>query len=361
MAALDTVQQLVDLHDRENMLQSIRDFPDQIVDAWERFTTFVLPTHYIQVKEVVILGVGSSAMAAVMASRFAAEDSRIPVILHTTNTLPGHVDDRTLVIALSYTGQTEEVVTAFRDAARRGAKLLGISTGGEVGAICRKHRAPHFQIQYGAQPRAAFGYLFVPLLATLHRLAFISKTVERDLSEAVVALHELQAMVELTVPTVQNPAKQLAEKLAGAFPVIVSSHLLAPVALRWKQQCNQNAKHFAAVEQVPNLTHAAAAGLDYPKAIQPNLLFLYLRSGHDTAQESLQQNLFQTILRQNKLASEELVAKPQGSLLTEFLVLTHWADYVSYYLALTNGVDPTPVPHIMALREQEAAAQGLLR
>ena len=361
MAALDTVQQLVEQYDRENMLQSIRDFPDQVVDAWERFAAFVLPTHYIQVKEVIILGVGASAVAAVISARFAAQESRIPIILHTTNELPEHVDDRSLVIALSYTGTTEEVVSAFREAARRGAKLLGISTGGEIGALCRKHRAPHFQIQYGAQPRAAFGYLFIPLLATLHRLAFISKGVEHDLSEAVAALHEVQESVELTVPTLQNPAKQLAERMSSAFPIIVSSQRLAPIALRWKQQCNQNAKHLVAVEQVPNLTHTAAAGLDYPKTIRPHLLFLYLRSGHDSAQEAFQQNLFQGILRQNKLESAELVAKPQGSLLTEFLVLTHWADYVSFYLALMNGVDPTPVPHIMALREQETAARGMLR
>lgn len=361
MAALDTAQQLVEQLDTENMLQSIRDFPDQIIDAWERFSVFTLPTHYIQVKEVVILGVGASAVAAIMASRFAAEESRIPIVLNTTNTLPAHVDDRTLVIALSYSGATEEIVEAFREAARRGCKMLGISTGGEIGALCRKHRAPHFQIQYGAQPRAAFGYLFIPLLGALHRLGFTSKNVEREIHEAIEALRALEETLELTVPVIQNPAKQLAERMAESMPIIVSSYLLAPVALRWKQQINQNAKQLASVEQVPNLTHTAAAGLDFPKLVRPNLRFVYLRSAHDSAHESLQQNIFQSILRQNKIESEEIVAKPQGSLLVEFLVLTHWADYASYYLALMNGVDPTPAPHIMVLKEQAALSHGMIR
>lgn len=343
------------------MLQSIDDFSDQLTSALGLVEHFVLPTHFIQTREVVILGNGASAAAGQMVAALARQTSTVPVLLSESERLPGHVGSHSLVIGVSYSGKTAETIAAFAEAGQRGAKLIGISAGGEIGALCRKYRSPHFQIHYGAQARAAFGYLFIPILSILHRLGLVEFDTSDVITQAITGVHEYQQRLIARVPTQQNPAKQLAETLAGRVPFFVSSELLAPVAKRWKSQWHENAKSLAFADTFPNISHTTAAGLSHPENVRDRLTIINLRSQGDGQYESLAQNLFHQLLTKLKYAFTDVVPQPSASLLQDMLMLTVLGDYTSAYVAIQAGVDPTPTPTVTELRERMESTVGVVQ
>ncbi|MBI4032463.1 SIS domain-containing protein [Candidatus Berkelbacteria bacterium] len=345
--------------DSENMLQSIDDFSDQLASAYNLFEQFVLPTHFIQAREVILLGNGASVAASQMVTALARATSTVPIVLCQSDQLPAHVGTQSLVIAVSYSGQTLETVAAFGQAGQRGAKLIGISAGGEIGALCRKYRAPHFQIHYGAQARAAFGYLFIPVLGIFRRLGLIEFETSDAIEQAIEGVRAYQARLNVRVSTQQNPAKLLAESLAGRIPLFVSSELLEPIALRWKAQWHENAKSLAFVDTFPAITHTTAAGLGEPRGLRDQLIVVNLRSQADSQQESLAQNLFQQLLGKLKYECTDVVPQPSNALLQDLLMLTVLGDYTSTYVAIHAGVDPTPTPHIIEMNERLEAARAI--
>lgn len=347
--------------DSENMLQSFDDFADQLVSAEAQFARFVLPTHFIQAQEVIILGVGASAVAGQLAAALAQQTSTVPVLSLQGDRLPAHIDSHSLVLGLSYSGNDGETVAAFAEAGHRGAKLVGISTGGELGALCRKYRSPHFPIHYGAQARAAFGYLFIPTLGVLHRLGLVEFEVSDTLAQAMLGVRAYQKRLMVRVPTQQNPAKQLAEVLSGRMPLFVSSELLAPVAERWKAQWHENAKALAFADRFPAIVHTTASGLELPIDLRDRLIVVGLRSQSDSQRDSLAQNLFQQLVTKLRYSFTEVVPQPSGSLLQDMLTLVVLGDYTSTYTALLAGVDPTPTPHIMELHERLEGAISMIR
>lgn len=347
---------LIQSLDSENMLQSIMDLPDQVAAAWREFDQFVLPTHYIQASSVLLIGAGASAHAALIAANLAGSQSRIPVIVASQTSLPNYISNSTLVLAVSYSGETPEVVQMFEAAAKRGAKLLAISTGGALAALCRKYRAPHYHIRYGAQPRAAFGYLLTPIIATLHRLGFIEFDQADEMEEIVSGLRELLAAYAPSRPTSQNIAKGLAEQLHGSQPLLVASPLLGGVAARWTSQLAENAKTFASYAVIPEFTHTAVSGLDFPVHVKENVYVVTLRSSDDDDVVAAHHNSLVAQARREKLRIEEVVTQPSKSLLYNLYGLSVLGDCISFYLALLNGVDSSATPRSMEIRQSLQAS-----
>lgn len=347
--SLERISELTTL-DTANMLQAIRDFPDQLSSGWSSIRQVTIPTHYIQASHVVLLGAGTSALAAQYAQRLAQAYSGVPVSTCSSSQLPAFVNGRTLVIAISYSGQTPEIVKGFREAAERGCKLLGISTGGEIGAICRKYRAPWFQIQYGSQSRAAFGYLFAPVAEVLERLGFIRKDV-LQFEQSVAAVRAYLERIETHVPTPQNPAKQLATQLATRQLYMIVSNLCLPVATRWAAQLTTNAKEGAWYESLDVVQHATIERLGALKGPDAATYVVNFRSNHDAEADALALNAVEQLLSVAKVPYQELLLDGDGTMLQDLLIFTALGDYVSYYVALQKGLDPTPTP----LRDELAA------
>ncbi len=342
MISLERTSELTAV-DTSNMLQSIRDFPDQLSSGWAAMRQVTIPTHYIQASHVVILGAGTSALAAQYVQRLTLADSSVPVTLCSSSKLPAFVNGRTLVIAVSYSGKAGEISDGFREAAERGCKLFGISTGGEIGALCRKYRAPWFQIQYGSQSRAAFGYLLAPLVEVLERLGFIQKgSVQFD--QSVAALRAYLERIETPVPTPQNPAKQLASQLATKQLYAIASNLCVPVATRWASQLAQNAKEGAWYETLEVVQHSTIERLGTFRGPDAHTFVVNFRSNHDSDADALSLNAIEQLLSVAQLPYQELLLDGDGTLLQDFLIFTALGDYVSYYLALVKKVDPTATP-----------------
>lgn len=355
MGLLDTEEKIKKL-DTDGMLQSINDLPYQMENAWKELQSFIIPTPFIKCNKILILGMGGSAIGGDLASALAVNSSKAPVIVQRDYGLPNFVDSNTLVIGVSYSGKTEETLDAFSQAGERNAKLIAISTGGEIESICRKYNAPIFKIAYGAQPRAALGYLLTAVLYILCKLDFISLG-QNEFAQAIETMKEYQKEIYSESPTSHNPAKQTAEKLKDRIPVIIGAGTMSTVARRWKTQINENSKQAAFYEVFPELCHNLIVGLDFPKRLGEKIYFVMLESEFDHPRNKIRQAILGQIFRKKGINYEIIQVKKPLSPLVEMMQAIMLGDYVSYYLGIINGVNPTTIEMINFLKDKLAESK----
>ena len=352
MANLDNIQAMQNL-DRENILGNYQDFPDQVEKCWSDWQKIALPTPYINAKSILILGMGGSAQGGGIVAGLAEKRSSIPIVMLRDYTLPGWVDKNTLVIAISYSGDTEEPIEALTQAVKLTEKIITISTGGKIYSIGSQNRALHYQIHYGSQPRAALGYSLTAVLAIFKKLNLIEIS-DDDIKEAVLLLRALQKKIDVSVPERRNMAKLLVQRISGKIPIIFGSGNLSEVARRFKGQFNENAKSASYFEIIPELNHNSLVGLEYPSDIKQKLFFLILQSKYGHSRNILRENITAQILEQRKLSYESIMVQPSGSEISEIMQMIMLGDFISYYLAILNNVQPNPVEIISVLKSKLA-------
>jgi len=338
--------------DSDDMLGRIAELPQQCHDAWRNVQGFELPHEYRQVSKIVILGLGGSAIGGDLLRALAEPECALPMVINRDYNVPAFVNAETLVIASSYSGNTEETLAAFEEARGKGAALLAITTDGQLAQRAREWGAPLLTFSYKSQPRAALGYSLVSLIGIVQKLGLIADK-SADLAEAAVVIEAWQGEIRETVPSAQNPAKQLARRLYGHLPVVYGAGYLAEVARRWKTQFNENAKAWSFFEQLPELNHNAVLGYQFPPDLAEKVVVVMLTSSLDHPRNKVRFQVTQEILTRQGVACETVEARGQSSL-AQILSAIHFGDYVSYYLAMLYQVDPSPVPVINYLKERLA-------
>ncbi len=342
--------------DPDDMLGRIAELPQQCRDAWRNVQGFELPPEYRQANKIVILGMGGSAIGGDLLRVLAEPECALPIVTNRDYTVPAFVNAQTLVIASSYSGNTEETLSAFAQARERGAKLLAVTTDGELARRARELGAPLLTFSYKSQPRAALGYSLVSLIGVVQKLGFIGDRAA-DLEEAVAVMEALQEEIGAAIPTAENPAKQLAERLRGCLPVVYGAGYLSEVAHRWKTQFNENAKAWSFFEQMPELNHNAVVGYQFPQELADKVAVVMLTSSLDHPRHRVRFRVTREILDRRGVACEMVSARGQSPL-AQMLSAIHFGDYVSYYLALLYEVDPSPVEIIGYLKERLAQSAG---
>ncbi len=338
--------------DPDDMLGRIAELPQQCRDAWANVQSLELPSQYRQVNKIVVLGMGGSAIGGDLLRALAEPECALPIVTNRDYTVPAFVNAATVVIASSYSGNTEETLSALAQARERGAKLLAITTDGKLAQQARELGVPLLTFCYKSQPRAALGYALVSLIGVVHKLGLISDKTA-DLEEAIAVMEALQEEIRETVPVTENPAKQLAKRLYGHLPVVYGSGYLAEVAHRWKTQFNENAKAWSFFEQLPELNHNAVVGYQFPEELSERILVVMLISSLDHPRNKARFQVTREILTRHGIAYETIEARGESPL-AQMLSAIHFGDYVSYYLALLYEVNPTPVRIIDYLKERLA-------
>ena len=261
------------------------------------------------------------------------------------------MDEQTLVIASSFSGETEEVLSAFRQALATPAPRIVITTGGQLLTTARANGVPAFSFTYDQEPRAAIGWGLMPLLAIGEALGLM-QDVGRDVDAAIQALSKVVAESAEEVPEAKNSAKQLARELHEKLPVIYGAGPLLEVAHRWKTQLNESAKTWAFYEELPELQHNAIVGYGLPQATAKETAVVFLESPtlvHPRVR--LRYEFTQTSRRNSRKCWASLSAEAgDGCALAQMLSLVLLGDYVSTYLAFLYGVDPTPTKAIDELK-----------
>lgn len=334
--------------DPGGMLGALQHFPEQLRDAI-RIGNAYRPRASQPVDRVLACGMGGSGIAgALLAEWLSASSTRVPVILHRDYGLPGFADVRTLVVALSYSGDTEEVLDSFRRAKAAGCALLAVTTGGALAARAREYGADTLQLPPGLQPRAALGYLSLPLAIALERWGIADGA--RKASEGVLrGVEPLAKACAPDVPEARNEAKRLARSLHGRVPVAYGLGPYAVAARRLANELSENAKVPAFWGGIPEVCHNDLVGLDGGDS---SGLALAILSGPEAGEGNEARGRFVARAAEAHGARVAWVRASGQDLLANLFHAIHLGDWGSVYLALLRGVDPTPVDVIGRLKEE---------
>lgn len=342
---LDALRRL----DRAGALSLVDDYTRQFREAWGRveqadLAGIPMPDH------VLILGTGGgSATAATLLRTYLYDRSEVPIEICQAYQPPAYLRRTTLVVAVSYSGNTQETLQAYEQAAASGVSAVVITAGGELAARARSYGHPVIHVPGGTPPRMAIGYLFMALLGVFHKLGLAGNTgveLAEQLGELYAVLAEGARRWGTAMPVTDNEAKQLALALRGHIPVVYGLNPnTGAVAERWKRQFGENAKVMAFANLLPDAHHDEAVGWEMERELFGRFFFILLTD--DQAPRVLQQRVAATVevLRERAGGVRVVQARGRGRLARLFS-LVHLGDYVSLYLALLRGIDPTPVPMI---------------
>ncbi len=323
------------------MLAALEGFPEQCARAVELEEEPPLSSGF---KRLIIAGMGGSGIAGELLARLV----ELPVSVHHGYGLPA-VDREALVIAISYSGDTEETLSSVELALKAKARLLCLSSGGELERLARERNFPFIKVPGGLQPRAALGYLLLPLLSLLDRLGCCQ--LRDELVRLPEALSEFKERWRASNAEEGNRAKRLARGLYRRIPLIYGVEgATEAVALRWKTQLNENSKQLAFWNAVPELCHNELVGFE-AAGLLSNLRVLFLRSGLDHPRNRVRIELLKELLAARGVEHEEAWAEGEGRL-AQLFSLIYLGDFVSFYLAMLNGVDPSPVGPITELKRK---------
>jgi len=336
--------------DPGNMLDRIKDLPKQVRDAWKIASASELPPPHGDVRNITVAGMGGSAIGGDLAAALLADELKVPMSVHRDYGLPAYVGRDSLVIVSSYSGNTEETLSSFQEAQRRGARVLALTTGGRIAELATAAKYPVVTFSYAAQPRAALGYSLGLVLGTLTRLGFV-RDLTADIDAALADLAKLEERVHEGART--NDAKKLAIELFGRIIFAYGGGVLGVMARRVKGQWNENAKNWGAFDVLPELDHNAVVGFPHPDIARDALTVLFLRSDRDNPRHKLRFDVTRELLDRASIPHKTLQFSG-ASMLSEVLQLTLFTDYVSFYVALLNGADPSPVKSIDHLKDRLA-------
>jgi len=336
--------------DPGGMYDRLRAFPDQVRESVGIGRRASIRLTGRGTDAIVLCGLGGSAIAGDLLRSYLAGDLAVPFMVNRTYTLPAWVGRRTLVIVCSYSGNTEETNAAHREALRRGAKVLCITSGGSAAARARKSGSPLILVPGGSPPRAALGYSFFPLLIALSSMGFI-KDRKRDIAETV-ALLAAKAEEYADPESASNPALLLARQFRGRIGVIYSStERLDSVNTRWRGQIAENAKALVFGNVLPEMNHNELVGWKVLREQMREIQVLFLRDKGDHPRVRVRMDITKGIIGEYTPRVAEVWSEG-SSLLARMFSLISLGDWVSLYLAILHGEDPTPVEVIDTLKRE---------
>ena len=341
--------------DPDDMLGRVAEMPSQLSQARRVAAAVPLDDRLKEVDAVVVLAMGGSAIGAELVAAAAGDRLRVPLMVHRDYGLPPGVNERTLIIAASHSGETAETLSGFGAARERGLPIAVITTGGRLAVQATKDGLPLLGYRLAGQPRAAIGFGVGLVHELLSRLGIIREP--DQVGPAVAALEELLERSAPTVETDANPAKQLAWSLFGRIPVIYGHGPMAAVAHRWKTQLNENAKAWAAWEPMPEANHNAIEGSLNPRELSDALYVVQLRDHEEPKELAARYNVVEELLGERATNRSEVWAEGPSPL-ARILTTVAFGDLMSVYLAILYQTDPTPVTLLSMLKERLARATG---
>ena len=335
--------------DRSDFLSAVEALPAQVAEAADlAAATGGLPGTE-GLTGVAVLGMGGSGISGELCRAVLAPRAPVAVATLRDYDLPAWVGPGTLVFAVSYSGNTEETLSAFRQAADRGARIVAVTTGGTLAAEAASRGIPVVTVPRGLMPRAAVGYVGIPPLVICSRLG-LAPGLEEELDEALAVVTERAEACHRSVPATANVAKALARRLVGTLPLVWGADgIAATAAYRLKCQLNENAKVLAACAAFPELNHNEVVGLYRSGSTPAPLGLLVLRHEGEHPRTARRIDVTVRLVGDSVDVVEEVWARG-SSPLARLLDLVTVGDHLSTYLGIARGVDPTPIAAIDLLK-----------
>jgi glucose/mannose-6-phosphate isomerase len=330
------------------MYNLIRDFPAQASEAIEIGRGARIKLSLPKIRNIVITGLGGSAIGGDVLRSYSAGQIGIPILVNRSYTLPQFVGGNSLVVVSSYSGSTEETISAYAMARKKGAQILVVSSGGEIGEIAAKSRHNWVKIPGGLPPRAALGYSFFTMLIVLQKVGLL-KSQPAEIKEALSLLKQLSK--EYSDYQKDPLPLGLAEQLMDMLPIVYSStERFDAVNLRWRGQMEENAKTVAYGNFFPEMNHNEIVGYATLRDLLSRFLVIYLLDEGDHPRVAARFDFVKEIIRPYCSNVVEIHSRGK-SLLARIFSLINLGDWTSYYLAIKKNVDPTPVGNIDTLKK----------
>ncbi|MGD8487296.1 MAG: bifunctional phosphoglucose/phosphomannose isomerase [Chloroflexota bacterium] len=338
--------------DSEDMLGRVAALPGQVAEGWRISRGLELP--WARPSSVAVLGMGGSAIGGDLVKGIWTDRITVPVEVLRGYELPAWIGPETLVIASSKSGQTEETLRQLETALARRCPVVCVTSGGVLGNVARAAGLPLAVIPAGGAPRASIGWSMGIVAGILERAGVLTLEAP-EIDAGVASGMATGARCAASVPTTENPAKQLAWSLVDRFVMVGGSGFLAPVARRWKSQLNENGKATAIFEELPEATHNTVVGFEQPESLRDHLAIVLLGSTLDHPRDTLRAQLVGDLLETGHIWHTFVEVEGEGPL-GHALSAMLMGDYVSVYLAFMYAIDPTPVDVISYIKEQLALA-----
>ena len=335
--------------DRGGMLDAVHGFPEYCRRGIE--IAEAVPLGGLLEKDfeaVTFIGVGGSAIGGQLVAEWLSRESEVPMVVSRGYDIPGFVDENTLVFAVSYSGNTEETLSAFREALKRGFSIVALTSGGALERLSRENGLPLVPIPGGLKPRAALPYQLFAIAATLNRLGLVGSP-WAEVDEAIEVLGELRDEMVLKVPADENPAKRLALNLRGKIPFVHGPPQFEGVAYRLRTQLNENSKVPAGSGSFPELFHNAVLSCEAPDEVLKPICLLFIRDSGETNRIARKIDRFRALFEGRVGGIVEVRARGQGKL-ARMLSVLYTGDYISTYLGLLYGQDPSSTDAIEELK-----------
>lgn len=340
--------------DKSDMLGLLLDFPLQCKTAKTLAGDVKILFEKRDFNKVVFSGLGGSAIGADLVRSYLYFESKIPLLVCREYELPAYVDSATLLFLSSYSGNTEETLSAYQQAKAKGASLVAISSDGRLKEFAQKDKITFIEIPPGLPPRCALGYLSIIPLCILSKLGLI-KDASLSIETAVKVLEELKRKsLNLNIGQKDNLAKSIALKLYNKFAVVYSAAVHFDVcAIRFRGQLAENAKALASSHVFPEMNHNEIVGWQNPKKLFRNFLVVMLRDKFVHPRVAKRMDITKDILKEQGVEVIEIWSRGED-LLSRIFSLIYSADFISYYLSILYGIDPTPVDRVTYLKKKLA-------
>jgi glucose/mannose-6-phosphate isomerase len=331
--------------DPQSMKALVESFPEQIRSAAQNNLELSLsasePIHG-KPKALIVAGLGGSAIGGDLARSVAGPFLKTPLIVVRDYDLPGFVDASSVVFACSYSGNTEETLSAYQQARRGNAYVVCITSGGRLQEMAKADAYPVLSLPPGLPPRAALGYSLITLLGAMQSMKLIPNMAE-SIGETVNLMSELRNRYGSANPQHANPAKRLAHSLKDKIVTIYGSNgIMNAVAFRWRSQIAENAKNLAFHHVLPEMNHNELVGWRYPEEILSRIGVVLLRDKGDHPQIQRRFDLTRELIGDKAGAVHEVWSEG-NSPLARIMSAIYLGDFLSLYLAYLNNIDPTPV------------------
>jgi len=329
--------------DEQDMLEKLKGFSRQCREGYSLPSPALLPGN--DFNRVVFCGMGGSAIGGDIISALACEHSEIPCFVNRNYGLPSYADSKTLAVIMSYSGNTEETLSALEKARERGCLIVCVSSGGQVEKIAVKDKLPMVKIPGGYPPRCAMGYLFFPCYRIMSELGVLP-----ELNTAIFDC--IKRWSEAFSPEKANSlAKSAAFKFCDRIPLIYSGARLLPALTRWKTQIAENSKSFAFMNVFPEMNHNEIMSWRYPGWFVKKTVPVFISSDREHPRTKKRFKITREII--SEVNSDILDLKTEGdNLLEELFYLIVLGDWISFYLAVLNGANPTEINGIDTLKKK---------
>jgi glucose/mannose-6-phosphate isomerase len=326
------------------MDQLIERFPAQLLEAIEIGEKAIINAHTEQIDKVFVAGMGGSGIGANFVSEFITDECKLPYVIGKSYSIPAWIDKNTLFVASSYSGNTEETLQALASAEKTGCKIVCVCSGGKLLALAKEKKYDYIALPGDwPSPRACLGYSLASQLYVIFKLGIISKTVIDHLKSSI-------DLIKYDQEEIKNKAKKIAEIIHGKIPYIYTTDRMESVALRFRQQINENSKYLACHHVIPEMNHNELVGW---KDVMNNVAVIIFRNKDDYSRNATRIDINKEIISKLTNTVIEIYSKGQN-LVEKTIYFVHLGDWVSWYLAELRGVNALEVNVIDYLKKELA-------